>query len=256
MASHGKLGRPTVVEVVLGVHFSARRPLAEYIAPLSAALKAVYDNSEQLTYERFVVQLPADLASGDPVEAKMDSSAPDLPQVRFSDGRGMSVQFGDGIFTINCTDYRGFKAFFEHAEAIIAHHHRLAEPAGYVRIGLRYINLFPLGDPQSVFSWALKPPIREAGIAEWAIQQMYQQVNIRVAQDGFQQIIIAAPQQFGEKVGMSLDIDHFVQFDSPVQKDVQSLHQWVNTAHEHIWTTFKGALTETFFQEIQRDSSQ
>ncbi len=91
--------------------------------------------------------------------------------------------------------------------------------------------------------------------ADLAIRQLYQQVNIRLGDYGLQQIIAAAPQRFGDRVGMSLDIDHFVQFDSPVRQDVQSLHQWVNMAHDQVWVTFKSALTPTYFEELERDTS-
>ncbi len=64
MASHGKLERPTVVEVILGFHFTPAHPLDQYIDSLTDAFQQRYAEREELVYENFTLQLPAKPESG------------------------------------------------------------------------------------------------------------------------------------------------------------------------------------------------
>ena len=48
-----------------------------------------------------------------------------------------------------------------------------------------------------------------------------------------------------------LDIESFLQFQQPVNPNLEALDNWMKSSHEKIWDAFTKALTSKFFEELQ-----
>ncbi|WP_161636035.1 TIGR04255 family protein [Deinococcus phoenicis] len=255
MESHDKLARPLVVEVVLELRFAPRHPLDDYLNALRDRIGDKYPHMEWASYSGVEFTLPNSdqLAAGELPSVAQVQEEPHFPKVRLKNSEGMVVQLGEGIVTINCTAYQGFSLFFSEAMRILGVHGELARPEGYLRIGLRYINLAPLGDPRQMFTWALPAPTIEVPGLMLGIRESFQQLLVRFGDLGFQRIVVGAPQLVGDRQGIVLDIDHFTDLGELASPDVAALEKWVGQAHSCIWATFVGALNPDFYEELRHD---
>jgi len=261
LASHGKLEKPTAIEVLFELRFTSSRNLESYAGILRRRFIDEYPIEEIRTNidigfkidqgpdgPRVTIIEPGD---EDPGNADLVSR-----RLKSSDGSTL-FQIGEGVVTINTLDYQGFDNFIDEATRVLSIHQDFAQVESYRRLGLRYINHVSYTDasPSEISTWAA--PVPPAVSIEKQVLSNAQEVVVRIGDHGLQKFTFAYPQSDQNSEPFTLiDIEHFVEFPEPVEPDIEALRTWIDVAHEHIWETYTSALNPAFFERRKYDTGK
>jgi uncharacterized protein (TIGR04255 family) len=258
IGSHGKLGKTYLAEVIFELRYDASVLTASVVDNFYEKIKHQFPHRENLAYSVLEFEVRQDSA-WEPVPEPSDEPL-DLLRFRFlSEDKKKLCQLGNGIISVNHLSYASFDSFIKDVLDVLQTQAAVFDLTAYRRLGLRYINQFPIADdPQDVFSWSAKrPPNLNADNeplifpkGELVLNQ--QQTMLNMGGLGHQNVIVAYPVQSQHQQNiMVLDIDHFLQFPQQVQPNLEFLKEWVLEVHERIWETFVQALTPDYFKELK-----
>lgn len=187
-----------------------------------------------------------------PKEGKVERMDGGLSKIQFvtSDGSAM-IQVGPDLLAINVlAPYPNWEAY----EALISRHlgiyKKIAEPIGFKRIGLRYINkiTFPATDIETTDYFELYPKLpgtvrQEHGPFTMRVMQQYEGgrdvLNIRMH-----------TKSNGENLSIVLDLDYYLAQSEKV--DLEKCTEWVSLAHDNLEAMFEACITDktrTLFEE-------
>jgi uncharacterized protein (TIGR04255 family) len=169
------------------------------------------------------------------------------------DGSAM-VQIGPDLLGVNVLPpYPGWETFEVLIEKQFGVYNNIARPAGFNRIGLRFINkiAFPSRGIETTEYFNYYPRLPDTleqvhGPFSMRVFHMYEDERDTLSV----QIGHAKPQ--GESIVIVLDLDYYL--TRPEKVELSAGLDWVRTAHERVESMFEACITEktrTMFEEIK-----
>lgn len=191
-----------------------------------------------------------------PMQGKVEqnvSGAPSKMQFIREDGSAM-VQIGPDLLAINVSPpYPGWEGFDALIRRQFGIYVKIAQPIGFRRIGLRFINkiVFPTKEIETTEYFRYYPYLPEP------LEQRHGPFSMRVLHlyEGERDVLnlqMGNTKPNGESLAIALDLDYYL-----VKADEVELKKgldWISIAHERIESLFEACITDktrTLFDEVQ-----
>jgi uncharacterized protein (TIGR04255 family) len=183
-----------------------------------------------------------------PQVGKVEQSLGSLSKMQFvrEDSSAM-VQIGPDLLAVNAMPpYPGWETFEALIKKQFEIYLKVAEPAAFKRIGLRYVNkiTFPTSGIETTEFFHYYPRLPET------VEQRHGPFWMRVLHTyaherdamTFQMGQVAQPPSADERLTILVDLDYYL--TKPDAVDLVQGLQWVSQAHEHIETMFEASITD------------
>ncbi|MFN8472778.1 MAG: TIGR04255 family protein [Anaerolineae bacterium] len=176
---------------------------------------------------------------------------PERVQMKRVDGSAM-VQVGANLLAINhFRPYPTWEGFRTLIMSTLDNYLILAESAGFVRIGLRYINRLPISAGYFRVNSTITVAPSLAGELDRPIQAFYQRYEL--AYDAPKGILIHQTGMLEDDLGRGilLDLD-FGSTEPPSVTVGESLETWLDEAHTRIYDAFVASLVPEVYEQLLR----
>jgi uncharacterized protein (TIGR04255 family) len=165
--------------------------------------------------------------------------------------RDALLQLGPQLFTVN--QLRPYPEWPKFKEVILTNFHhylKVAEPRGFARIGLRYINRIPL--PESTVNlndyFNSLPKVAEPIPQVFKGFLMQVEVPYGELKSSLRIVLGTVPPDSEAKYPVLLDLDMYAQeSDCPMIGDVE---MWLDAAHQSVEEAFEASITDTSRTEL------
>jgi uncharacterized protein (TIGR04255 family) len=256
--THSKLIKDDhLVEVLFELRYGSDKLTDDFVGKFHDSLRESYPYREDMAAQFVKFEMRPEQGGWKTITSKDSENDPlDIVRYRFKNADSNRLcQLGNGILSINFLKYESIDIFVGEVARIVEAHNRVFAPQSYRRVGLRYINHFPHGqdrNPINLLSWSARLPKDK----RHEVVSNVQQTLLNMGDTGFQSIVVAYPQmnQTQQRI-ILLDIESFLHFQQPVEPNLEVLGNWMREANEEIWKSFIGALTPSFFKELQYGSN-
>ena len=229
---HPQLKKQLVTEALLEVRFvPPSMPYGIIPGQLYEALKVSFPKAIELP----AAQMPIGLGPEKFVRHRF-----------LSEDEDRMFQVGVGVFSVNHVHYAGFEKFVNDCQAVLS----AAKDVGLLnkieRLGLRYINMAELNHPWfEIITIKVDAPDTVQSEARAQEHKWFTQFTDR----GILSTTIAWPIEGIGFPALVIDLDYFLAIDKPLSID--QILEWLDTAHENIYTVFESSLTPQYFSELR-----
>jgi uncharacterized protein (TIGR04255 family) len=169
------------------------------------------------------------------------------------DGSAM-VQVGPDLLAINVSPpYPGWEAFEALIQRQFEIYVKIAQPIGFKRIGLRFVNkiVFPTAGIETTEYFHYYPRLPQT------VEQMHGPFSMRVLHtyEGERDVLILQMGHVkpnGENLAIALDLDYYLA--QPEKVELAKGLEWVSVAHDKIEAMFEACITDKtrhLFEEIR-----
>lgn len=231
--THPKLQNPPLVEVVLELIFISKTSANTVHRELGPFLKKFYPR------DHFNKKIFKEDLNSDDVRYLLTEDLPEheLAYKYDSDSNpNHSFSFGNNRIRINTAIYEGFRKYIDFVSSLIEEYDKIAGIEFFNEISIRYINYIGKIDIESLENRINPHPLSEI-IEDGIFSHGIQQFSYRFA-DGVHMITIATPPLDKDDATLILDLEHRAVFKEPVQIDNHHLIDWIDIAHDRIYTSF------------------
>lgn len=232
-----KLRRPTVVEAVCEFRFARGVSYTMIPGGMRERLKHRFPSYEVLPASSFFAPLPEGI------------TLPPIPHHRFkSQSPNALVQIGPHLLTVNVLPkYPDFEVFRELILHALESYREVAESGDPTSVRLRYINHIPQSEGGESIDSFFKCSIGYPNDLPHPPKESALRVALPYPQIGVLSVAVSFPAQIGTgELGALLDLD-FTQAESG-RFDVQGFPDWLDSAHEIIYSAFKSTLLDQALQ--------
>lgn len=238
-----KLKHPSIVEAVCEFRFAKGVSYTMVPGAMGERLRSKFPSHEVLA--------TASLLGGFPDEAMV----PQVPHHRFKSSHPNAlVQTGPRLLTVNMLPvYPGFEVFQDLILYVLRPYREIAGAGNPVRIGLRYINQIqaPAGNQQ--LSDYLKYEVSYPSELPHPPRELAMRF---VFPHDFGTLGLAAAfpsQTSGGELGALLDLDFY--WDQPKDFDLDRFPEWLNKAHQVIYSAFTSSVVEQIMVQMRGERS-
>jgi uncharacterized protein (TIGR04255 family) len=258
--THGRLKKDDhLVEVLFELRYGSEKVTDDFVEKFYSLIEQTYPQREAIVAQFVKFEMRPEEGGWKTVTSEDSKDDPlDVVRYRFKNAEGTRIcQLGNGILSINFLKYEGFDDFVREVSQIVEFHNSIFLPASYRRLGLRYMNHFSYTEdwnPSNLLAWSARVPsyLDQDSLVVSNIQQTL----LNVGDSGFQNIVVAYPQMNqAQQSIILLDVENFLQFQQPVEPNLETLNGWMQKAHDKVWNAFIGALNPQFLEELQHGSS-
>jgi uncharacterized protein (TIGR04255 family) len=230
---HERLRKPPLLEAVFELRADTSGSFTVLPGKIAAALEADYPDLKETDVAKLILMAPPPPEAGFVATHKFQTS----------DGKGL-VQLGPMGFSVNSLAYPGFEVFRSAVASVLSAYHRHASVSAIRRLGLRYVNGLPSGEPfLSGLTASVKwPELQGAHVASVAARAIFAYPQ----PEGHLAIAIGAPH---DKRTL-LDLDFFHEPRAPVVQP--EILKWIDAAHERIYTAFRSMTKPDLFDSWRR----
>lgn len=169
------------------------------------------------------------------------------------DGKRL-INLGEGAVSASILKpYSGWESMKQHIQYTWEHTQTILGPTTLTRVGLRYINVIPLNDPDEPASaWLLvndylpKSVVRSARGILFRSDFPFDSSNRMIVQ-----LADKGPDETLPNGSIIFDIDRIRQFEE-TEMDVSRLLDICDTLHDDVWKTFDSSLSQQYRQFLER----
>lgn len=231
--AHPVLKRSPLQEALLEIRYKQPKHVPYGIVPgrLYEGINHIFNGFEELPTISLPLDFPSDVV---------------IVRHRFiTSEKSRLIQLGQGVLTINHIKYSGFEDFMQDCKLAIDQSVKIGLFSEISRIGLRYINKVSIDRPiANILSFPMPIPNHFEGDVRSEMHQWHMQMK----QLGTLSTTVAYPSTDPTPM-LVLDLDHHQQ---PLSDPSSTgLLNWVELAHQNIYTCFKGLFCPEYFNYMQ-----
>jgi len=235
-----KLKHPSVVEAICEFRFAKGVSYTMIPGAMRERLRPRFPSFEVLPTASLMAGIPEEVMVPQPPHHRFKSQAPNS-----------LVQTGPRLLTVNVLPvYPTFEVFRELILFALGHYREVAESGNPNRVRLRYINHIPWSVGGDDVSGYLKVPITYPRELPHPPQEVAARLLLPYGELGTLGLAIAFPARTGQgEIGALLDLDF--SWSEPKEFDLDGFPDWLNKAHEIIYTAFTSTVLEQILSEMR-----